>query len=68
MEGGIPAIFEIMGRKMTKALEDADKRQVAYAIIVGEKELKNNAVVLKNLMKREQAVVAISKLAETIRH
>ena len=67
-EGGIPAIFEVMGRKITKALEDADKRQVAYAVIVGEKELKNEAVVLKNLVTRDQAVVAIRKLVETIGH
>jgi histidyl-tRNA synthetase len=65
-EAGIPAEFEVMGRKMAKALEDADRRQVDYAVIVGEKELQQNAVVLRNLAKREQTVVAISNLAEKI--
>ena len=64
---GIPAEFEVMRRKMTKALEDADKRQVDYAVIVGEKELQHNAVVLKNLVKREQTTVAIRSLVEKIR-
>jgi histidyl-tRNA synthetase len=66
-ESGIPAEFEVMGRKMAKALEDADKRQVDYAVIVGEKELQQNAVVLKDLAKREQTTVAISSLVEKIR-
>jgi len=64
---GLPVEFEVMGRKMAKALEDADKRQVDYVVIVGEKELQQNAVVLKDLAKREQTVVAISGLAEKIR-
>ena len=66
-EAGIPTEFEVMGRKMAKALEDADRRQVDYAVIVGEKELKEDAVVLRNLAKHEQTVVAISNLAEKIR-
>ncbi len=64
---GIATEFEVMGRKMAKALEDADKRQVDYAVIVGEKELQQNAVVLRDLAKREQTTVAISSLAEKIR-
>jgi histidyl-tRNA synthetase len=63
----VPVEFEVMGRKMAKALEDADKRQVDYVVIVGEKELQQNAVVLRDLAKRKQTVVAISELAEKIR-
>jgi len=66
-EAGIPTEFEVMGRKMAKALEDADRRKVDYAVIVGEVELRQDAVVLRNLAKHEQTAVAISKLAEKIR-
>jgi histidyl-tRNA synthetase len=59
--------FEIMGRKMGKALEDADKRHVDYAIIIGERELKEGAVMLKNLAKREQTLVSLKELAEKIK-
>ena len=59
--------FEVMGRKMAKALADADKRKVDYAIIVGERELKENAVVLRNLAKREQTIVVIKELIEKIK-
>jgi histidyl-tRNA synthetase len=59
--------FEVMGRKMAKALEDADKRKVDYVVIVGERELKENAVMLRNLAKREQTLVPIKELAEKIK-
>jgi histidyl-tRNA synthetase len=64
---GISVEFEIMGRKMAKALEDADKRKIEYAVIVGERELKEGKVVVKNLCKREQDEIATSMLADKIK-
>ncbi len=63
---GVVVEFEIMGRKMGKALEDADKRQADFAVIVGERELKEGAVMLKNLINREQITVPIKELTEKI--
>jgi histidyl-tRNA synthetase len=56
-----------MGRKMTKALEDADRRKMDYAVIVGERELKEGAVVVRDLTKREQSTVKIEKLVDKIK-
>jgi histidyl-tRNA synthetase len=64
---GIAAELEVMGRKMAKALEDADRRKLDYAIIVGEKELKEESVVLRDLAKRQQDTVKIERLAATIK-
>jgi histidyl-tRNA synthetase len=64
---GVNVDFEVMGRKMAKALEDADKRKVNYAVIVGERELKDKSVVLRNLAKREQTIVLIEKIIEKIK-
>ena len=64
---GVIVEFEIMGRKMAKALEDADRRQADFAVIVGERELKEGAVVLRNLAKREQTIVPIKELVEKIK-
>lgn len=64
---GVVVEFEIMGRKMGKALEDADKRAADFAVIVGERELKDEAVTLKNLVKREQTLVPLKELAEKIK-
>ncbi|MGA2524567.1 MAG: His/Gly/Thr/Pro-type tRNA ligase C-terminal domain-containing protein, partial [Candidatus Bathyarchaeia archaeon] len=61
-QSGVGVEFEVMGRKMGKALEDADKRKVDYAVIVGERELKEGAVMLRNLAKREQTIVPIKEL------
>ncbi len=64
---GVRVEFEVMGRKMAKALEDADKRKVDFAVIVGERELKEGAVVLKDLANRQQSTIAIDKLVEKIK-
>jgi histidyl-tRNA synthetase len=64
---GIVVEFEIMGRKMAKALEDADKRDIDYAVIVGERELKGGAAMLRNLSKREQTIVHLKELTEKIK-
>ncbi len=66
-DAGVPVEVEVMGRKMAKALEDADRRKMDYAVIVGERELKEKAVVLRNLAKREQKTVKIEKIVEKIR-
>jgi histidyl-tRNA synthetase len=65
-DAGVSVEFEVMGRKMAKALEDADRRKVDYAVIVGERELKDDAVVVKDLLKREQSTVKIAELPEKI--
>ena len=64
---GVVVEFEIMGRKIAKALEDADKRDLDYAVIVGERELKEGAAMLRNLSKREQTIVPIKVLAKKIK-
>ena len=63
---GIPVELEVMGRKMNKAMEDADRRKNDFAVIVGERELKQGAVVLRDLAKREQAVVEVTKLGKKL--
>jgi histidyl-tRNA synthetase len=63
---GVPAEFEVMGRKMAKALEDADKRKVDFAVIAGERELKEGKVVLKDLANRTQTEIEIRVLAKKL--
>ena len=57
---------EVMGRAVSKALSIADRRAVAYAVIVGPEELKEEKVVLRDMKKREQRVVEIKNLCEEI--
>jgi histidyl-tRNA synthetase len=60
--------LEVMGRKMGKALEDADRRKIDYAILVGERELEEGAVIIKKLKARKQETVKIEKIAEAIKN
>jgi len=64
---GIPVEVEVMGRKVAKALEDANRRGTSYVVIVGERELKEGAVTLRNMERKEQSIVKIEELAEAIR-
>jgi histidyl-tRNA synthetase len=66
-EAGVAVEFEVMGRKMAKALEDADRRKVDYAVIVGERELNEGAVVVRDLAKHEQTTVKIAELLDKVR-
>ncbi|MFQ5999964.1 MAG: ATP phosphoribosyltransferase regulatory subunit, partial [Candidatus Bathyarchaeia archaeon] len=63
---GLSVEVEVMGRSVSKALSDADRRAVAYAVIVGPEELKEEKVVLRDMKKREQRVVGTKNLCGEI--
>ncbi len=63
---GIPVELAVMGRNIRSALSDANRRSVAYAVIVGPKELKEEKVVLREMEKGTQQSVLITSLAEAI--
>ncbi len=63
---GLPVEVEVMGRAVSRALADADRRGVTYAVIVGPEELKEEKVNLKDLKNRKQRTVEISNLTEEI--
>ncbi len=63
---GLPVEVAVMGRSISKALADADRRGAAYAVIVGPNELKEEKVVLREMKKSTQRTVPISSLTEEI--
>lgn len=63
---GIPVEVEVMGRTVSKALQDADRKGVTHAVIVGAEELKEDKVVLREMKKREQRTVKIRNLSQEI--
>jgi len=65
-KSGLPVEVAVMGRSISKALADADRRGVAYAVIVGPEELKEEKVVLREMKKSEQRTVEISNLTQEI--
>jgi histidyl-tRNA synthetase len=65
-KAGLFAEVDVMGRSISRALADADRRGIAYAVIVGPEEIRKEKVVLREMKKREQEVVEISKLTEKL--
>jgi histidyl-tRNA synthetase len=64
---GLFVEFEVMGRKMGKAIEYANKSTMDYVVLVGRSELQTDSVVLKDLAKHEQMTVKIENLAMKIK-
>ncbi|MHC3128632.1 MAG: histidine--tRNA ligase [Candidatus Bathyarchaeota archaeon] len=65
-KSGLPVEVAVMGRSISRALADADRRGVAYAVIVGPKELEEEKVVLREMKKSKQRTVEISNLTQEI--
>jgi histidyl-tRNA synthetase len=63
---GIPAEVEVMGRTVSRALSDADRRGVTHAVIVGPEEAKEGKVVLRDMKKRKQKSINIQDALEEI--
>jgi histidyl-tRNA synthetase len=63
---GIAAEIEVMGRELSKALADADRRGFTHAVIVAPKEAKDGKVILRNLKKREQKTIRRNELVKEI--
>jgi len=66
-ESGICTEIEAMGRSVTRALSDADRRKITFAVILGPKEIKEGKVVLRHMIKRKQVTVDLDKLPEEIK-
>ena len=63
---GIPVEVEVMGRTVSRALQDADRRKITHAVILGPEELREEKVVLRDMKGRKQKVVKIENLSEEI--
>ena len=58
---GISADFDMTGKKFGKQIEKASK-VANFAVILGEDEIKNNTVSIKNLLTSEQKTVAAEEV------
>lgn len=63
---GLAVEMEIMGRTISRALRDAHRRKVTYAVILGSKELKEGKVMLRDMKNRQQSPINIETLSETL--
>jgi histidyl-tRNA synthetase len=57
---------EVMGRTVTRALQDANRRKITYALILGPQELKDGKTVLRNLKTHKQQLIGIKDVATVL--
>lgn len=63
---GLFVELEIMGRSITRALQDANRREATYAIIIGPREMAEGKVMLRNLKTRQQNLVDLQELGKKL--
>jgi len=63
---GIPTIVDLMGRKLNKQLKYADKKKIPNVVVVGERELAEGNVTLRDMKTGVQEKVPISRLVERL--
>ncbi len=65
-EKGVAAELEVMGRSVSRALQDASRKEASHAIILGPDELKKGIVMLRDMKSRSQCLVDFDDALETI--
>jgi len=63
---GISTEIELMRRPFSKALSDADRRGLQYAVLIGPEEAKQDKVTLRSMKNREQKTMEKEKLVTEI--
>ena len=58
----IPTLIDMMGRKLGKQFEYADKKGIPSVLIVGERELAENSVTVRDMKTGDQTKVKIDDL------
>ncbi|MBT3283339.1 histidine--tRNA ligase [Candidatus Bathyarchaeota archaeon] len=59
---GISTIVDMMGRKLGKQFEYADKKSIPKVVLVGERELAEGAVMVRDMITGEQEKVKLGEL------
>jgi histidyl-tRNA synthetase len=66
-KGGVTVELETVGRSVSNALSDADRRGITHAVIVGSREMKEGKVVLRFMKERTQETILLEHLLENVR-
>ncbi|MCB0702023.1 MAG: histidine--tRNA ligase [Ignavibacteriae bacterium] len=64
---GLNVLIDIQRKSFKSQMKDANKNNANYVIILAEREMNDNAVVLKNMLNGEQQTIATDKI-DTIKN
>ena len=67
-KNGISALTNIEDQKIVKKFKSADKLNVPFVVILGEEEIKNNVVTLKNMQTGNQETLILEKAIDVIKN
>ncbi len=62
----IPTIVDMMGRKLGKQFEFADKKGILKVVVVGERELAEEAVTVRDMKSGEQTKIKLDELVSVL--
>ena len=66
-KNGINTQINVEEQKIVKKFKNADKLNIKYVIIIGEDEVKNNVVALKNMITGEQTTLSLEEAIKMIK-
>jgi len=66
-ENNVSTIVDLMGRRLGKQFEFADKKNIPKVVIVGERELAEESVTIRDMKTGDQTKVKIQELVESLR-
>ncbi len=66
-ENGINTQMQLTSIKLSKQLKYANKKSIPWVVIIGEEELKENKVLVKNMETSEQKTIPLQEVLEMIR-
>ena len=66
-ENDINTLLNIENQKLGKKFKYADKLNIKYVIVIGEDEIKNNVVSLKNMVSGEQQTIDLENAIKIIK-
>ncbi|SVC14281.1 uncharacterized protein METZ01_LOCUS267135, partial [marine metagenome] len=67
-QAGFNVVTDPLRRSMKAQMRDANKSNARFALILGQTELENESVVIKNLLDGEQDTVSQSEIIEKLRN
>ena len=64
---GYKVEIEMKERKLKKSLEFADKENIEYVIVLGEDELKNNKITIKDMINKNNEEINLDNIKQEIK-
>lgn len=65
-EQGIRVIIEMLDKKVKKSMEWANKNEIKYVIVIGEDEITNNKIKLKNMNTKEETEIELDNIDKMV--